>query len=608
MKKLISITPVLTALAAALFLQAVISCTDRNAQVHQTLAAADSLMMTEPQAALDTLMTIDSSDAAGLPRADRAFYTLLRTEAEYKCWLPVAGNTAITEAADYYRRKGPEDRLARALVMQGAVLYERGDAEGAMLAYKEAEPLLEHSGDPEQLGLLHTRIGELYQTNFNDSAAIARDRKALACFEKAELPIRIMYAHVSLARMLMVDSVGKALPHLRKALSMAEQYGDRLCALSASDLLCHIYQDKNNATGIINTARKVFSKYGSAPQSPAEDQIYKSMLFKVAGGYISLGNADSARYVCGLIPVTEPVDSMMMLSIYADIAGLEGDMETFWKNRALENEAALGILKERYDTQLLEAELKADNSRLESELYKRERDIMLLVLLIVLGTAAAIVVFHIIRKALRLQKAETVAQKAEADRQKALAETLDRQLSELTRDTDTEIGNLRREKQQEETARKDLEQKLAEYRPSDPALMNFFSLTYRAMREIIYVYDIHQSNPRHLLSKSVKTARKFITDTNSYANTEIILASVYPDFLNVLFSEFPDLREEERHLIMLTCLGYPNGAVCAILDISETNLSTRRTRLAHKMGIDKSLAKYLNERLNAYLEDRDGRS
>ena len=59
---------------------------------------------------------------------------------------------------------------------------------------------------------------------------------------------------------------------------------------------------------------------------------------------------------------------------------------------------------------------------------------------------------------------------------------------------------------------------------------------------------------------------------------------------------------------MLTCLGYPNGAVCAILDISETNLSTRRTRLAHKMGIDKSLAKYLNERLNAYLEDRDGRS
>lgn len=589
-------------LLTAFFLLSAMSCSDRSGHIRSALAAADSLMMTQPQAALDTLMSIDSSDAGKLSRADKAFYTLLRTEAEYKCFLPVAGNTAISEAADYYRRKGPEDRLARALVMQGAVFSERSDLERAMLAYKEAEPLLEHSGDPEQLGLLHTQIGVLYQQSFiNDSAAIARDRKALACFEKAELPIRIMYAHVSLARMLMVDSVEKALPHLEKALSMAEQYRDRLCVLSASDLLCHIYQDRNNVTGIISTARNVLSEYGSVPQSPVEDQIYKSMLFKVARGYVSIGDADSARYICDLIPVTERVDSMMMLSIYADIAELEGDMETFWKNRALTNETALDILKDKYSTQLLETELKADNFRLESELNKRERDILLLVLLIVLGTATAVTVFLIIRKALKFQRTETAVQKA-------LVENLNRQLSELTRQTESEISSLRREKQQEETARKDLEQKLAEYRPSDPALMNFFSLTYRAMREIICVYDIHQSNPRHLLSKSVKTARKFITDTNSYANTEIILASVYPDFLNVLFSEFPDLHEEERHLIMLTCLGYPNGAVCAILDISETNLSTRRTRLAHKMGIDKSLAKYLYGRLNAYLEERNGRS
>ena len=589
-------------LLTAFFLLSAMSCSDRSGHIRSALAAADSLMMTQPQAALDTLMSIDSSDAGKLSRADKAFYTLLRTEAEYKCFLPVAGNTAISEAADYYRRKGPEDRLARALVMQGAVFSERSDLERAMLAYKEAEPLLEHSGDPEQLGLLHTQIGVLYQQSFiNDSAAIARDRKALACFEKAELPIRIMYAHVSLARMLMVDSVEKALPHLEKALSMAEQYRDRLCVLSASDLLCHIYQDRNNVTGIISTARNVLSEYGSVPQSPVEDQIYKSMLFKVARGYVSIGDADSARYICDLIPVTERVDSMMMLSIYADIAELEGDMETFWKNRALTNETALDILKDKYSTQLLETDLKADNFRLESELNKRERDILLLVLLIVLGTATAVTVFLIIRKALKFQRTETAVQKA-------LVENLNRQLSELTRQTESEISSLRREKQQEETARKDLEQKLAEYRPSDPALMNFFSLTYRAMREIICVYDIHQSNPRQLLSKSVKTARKFITDTNSYANTEIILASVYPDFLNVLFSEFPDLHEEERHLIMLTCLGYPNGAVCAILDISETNLSTRRTRLAHKMGIDKSLAKYLYGRLNAYLEERNRRS
>ena len=185
---------ILSVTTAAFLLSAVFSCSGRrDTQVPQALAAADSLMMTEPQAALDTLMTIDSTDAAGLPRAYRALYTLLRTEAEYKCYMPVAGNTTISEAVDYYRRKGTEDRLARALTMQGAVLSESGDPDGAMLAYKEAEPLLEQSGNLEQLGLLHTHIASLYQYNiFNTEEAIVRYRKALECFDKAGLSERVM--------------------------------------------------------------------------------------------------------------------------------------------------------------------------------------------------------------------------------------------------------------------------------------------------------------------------------------------------------------------------------------------------------------------------------
>ena len=212
-----------------------LSCSGRrDTQVPQALAAADSLMSTEPQAALDTLMTIDSSDAEKLPRADKAFYTLLRTEAEYKCWLPVAENTAIAEAADYYRRKGPEDRLARALVMQGAVLSERGDAESAMLAYKEAEPLLERSGDLEQLGLLHTRIGDLYGYYIaDDSSAVYRYSKALECFKKAELNERVIFTHLSLASILIDYSEEPALHHADTALLLAKMSDNRLGGINA---------------------------------------------------------------------------------------------------------------------------------------------------------------------------------------------------------------------------------------------------------------------------------------------------------------------------------------------------------------------------------------
>ena len=126
-------------LSAVIVLLSAASCSDRSGQASSALAAADSLMLTQPQAALDTLNSIDSTDVREMRSRDRALYTLLRTEAEYKCWLPVAEDTAISEAVRYYRRHGPEDRLARALTMQGAVLSERGDAEGAMAAYKEAD-------------------------------------------------------------------------------------------------------------------------------------------------------------------------------------------------------------------------------------------------------------------------------------------------------------------------------------------------------------------------------------------------------------------------------------------------------------------------------------
>ena len=251
MKLHIGLISVLAVLAAVLFLPVLISCNDRGTQLRQALAAADSLMMTDPQAALDTIMTIDSADAARLPRADRALYTLLRTEAEYKCWLPVAGNTtAMSKAVDYYRRKGPEDRLARALTMQGAVLSEQGDTDGAMLAYKEAEPLLERSGDLEQLGLLHTRIGELYQTTFSNTAeTVYRYRKALECFEAGNYEHRLAAANLTLSRILLTEADSTALwgKYYRKGTEYAIASHDTLYiieSINQSTLFCPLYTQK----------------------------------------------------------------------------------------------------------------------------------------------------------------------------------------------------------------------------------------------------------------------------------------------------------------------------------------------------------------------------
>ena len=566
------------------------SCSGRHVSRYPEFAAADSLMMTDPQGALDILSGIDSAEIGRMDREDRAFHTLLMTEAEYKNYLPVAEDTAVSEAVSYYRRRGPEELLARALVMQGAVLSERGDAEGAMLAYKEAEPLVERMGNMEQLGLLHTRIASLYRSSFvNEQAAILRYRKALECFEKAELPERIMSAHLSLSRILMIDSVDKAIPHLEKALSMAEQYDNRLCGLSAFDLLCYVYEPDDDARKILDLIKRAFSQYGEIPQNIAEESLYNDFQYLTTKCYVDLKMADSARFYCESIKAYSQADSLLIYSLFKEIAELENNSDDILINQSHAHRIELSILEEGYESQLRDSELRYDHSRLEAELYRRDRSILLLTVIFLLAAAAVTAVIVLLRTMLRRQRAE-------ARRFKALADIRGKELDRQT----AESNSLREEKIHEEEARKSMEQMFRRYAAANSGLMRFYNLTYSSMRKIIDIYDIHQSNPAHLLDRSVDVARDFIRGINTYGDASTLMDTVYPGFLSGLFSEYPGLSKDERYLIILTCLGYPASTLCTILDISETNLSTRKTRLARKMGLDGSLAKYLSSRLAAW--------
>ena len=620
MKRRIGLISVLAVLAAVLFLPVLISCNDRGTQLRQALAAADSLMMTDPQAALDTLLTIDSADAARLPRADRALYTLLRTEAGYKCWLPVAENTAISEAVDYYRRKGPEDRLARALTMQGAVLTECGDPDGAMLAYKEAEPLIERSGDLEQLGLLHTHIASLYQDNILDNrTSVERYGKALECFYRAELTERIMYTHLSIARVLMYDSTEKATEHLQKGLSMALEYKDTTCILSAYELLTHLYYDKGDYRSVVRLANRAFRQFGRAQLNGTKEGIYTSILYNCAESYAESGNTDSAKIIVSGIPVRDKYDSLYVYSLYADIAEADKDYEKALDYQKEINSISADILQESHDSYLADIEKKYEDSILREEIYRRGRNNFFMAFILSLTVILAMILYLVMNKLLRKQKAETA-------RQTDIAHTLSQTASRLTQELRTKNGEIgflhtelalrenslafaeeeadrmRQEKRQEEKDRADLERMLVQQASANARLMQYYGSAYRAMQDIVTIYDTRSSNPRHFMDDALDVAREFISDMNSLSNAKTVIDTAYPGFTDSLLAEFSWLQSEDMHLIVLTCFGYPNGTVSSLLHISEANLAVRRTRLARKMGLDESLTKYLKKRLYTYRE------
>lgn len=158
---------------------------------------------------------------------------------------------------------------------------------------------------------------------------------------------------------------------------------------------------------------------------------------------------------------------------------------------------------------------------------------------------------------------------------------------------------IKQERRQEEESRKELEQMLQGQAAANSELMRYYSRIHSTMLEIVSAYTVYKDNPNsHLFSSRVlEIARNFTDKFDSLASATELLNTAYPSFLDTLFEDFPNLKPEERHIVILTCCGCPNHVVCSLLKISDSNLSTKKTRIAKKMGATESLAKFLKIKL-----------
>ena len=98
------------------------------------------------EAQLDTApdvvrLALDSIPFASLGDEARALYAILRTQADYKCYVPLATDTLIRYATDYYNRNRKNYRAAMAWYSLGCVYTELKHDAAAVDAYLQAQSL-----------------------------------------------------------------------------------------------------------------------------------------------------------------------------------------------------------------------------------------------------------------------------------------------------------------------------------------------------------------------------------------------------------------------------------------------------------------------------------
>jgi len=96
------------------------------------LAAADSLMQSDPDSALSIVESVCRDSLAS--EGDRAYRDLLLTQARYRCYIPATSDSDISRALAWYRvHDGEREKLTRALIYKGAVMEELSHPDSAML-------------------------------------------------------------------------------------------------------------------------------------------------------------------------------------------------------------------------------------------------------------------------------------------------------------------------------------------------------------------------------------------------------------------------------------------------------------------------------------------
>lgn len=498
------------------------------------LLCADSLMEIYPDSALSILESITYPQK--MPRADRAFYALLLTQARHKNYIALEDDSLIKSAVDYYGDKKKSLRAAKAHYYWGATYREMGYTSFAVEEYLTAIRLMPVRN--EFLAMIYDNLADCYEKDELFDIAIEVYRQAYQILRGGSQQI---YPLRGIARMcLLQNKKDSALVYYQQALDCAlvEQDSSLIGALYHD--LAMAYNEKKDYI----QADKYVSK---AIKIQGQDAV--NVCLSKAQIMLNLNKLDSASYF-----YSKNVDQLDIYgkAVYYDgmyqIAKKRGE----WKT-ATENIDAYKILYDSIQFITDNEELNRLMDKHQLEEHKRllsEHTKMLIFSLITAFFLLMIICVFCFMWNDRKRKKRFIA--------------LQRELTQKRVDT-----MLLREEEASESNKEDLDKKRSE-------------LTEQQVQLCISVlkttdcYDrleaLEKATPKQLLA--MRSLRKDIRST---------ISSAFVDVMMNLKERYPALTGDDLFYCVLSLLCCSKTVMMELMDATSDALKTRKNRIKNKM-------------------------
>lgn len=498
------------------------------------LLSADSLMEIYPDSALSILESISSPQK--LPRADRALYALLLTQARHKNYIALGDDLLIKMAVEYYGDKKKSVRAAKAHYYWGATYLEKGYTSFAVDEYLTAIRLMPVRD--EFLAMIYDNLADCYEKDDLYDIAIEAYRQAYQILEggsQQTYPLR------GIARIcLLQNKKDSALLYYQKALdyALAEQDSSLIGALYHD--LAMVYNEKKDYVQA--------DKYVSKAMIMQGDDAVNVCLSK-AQIMLNLNKLDSASYF-----FSKNIDQ---LNIYGKAVCYDG-MHQIAKKRgewkiATENMDAYRVLYDSMQIMNDNEELNRLMDKHQLEEHKRllsEHTKMLVFTLVSVFFFLMIICVFCFMWNDRKRKKRYIA--------------LQRELTQNRVDT-----MLLKEEEISETNKEDLDKKRSKLTEQQIQLCISVLKTTNCYDQL---EALEKATPKQLLV--MRSLRKEIRSE---------ISSAFVDVMMNLKERYPALTGDDIFYCVLSLLCCSKTVMMELMDATSDALKTRKNRIKNKM-------------------------
>lgn len=507
-------------------------------KVSNTLDAAEACMIDSPDSSLTMLKTIESGNIR--TERNRARYALLYSQALDKNYIDLTNDSLINIAVDYYCNRNNVRYKFLSLYYSGRIYSNARDYTKAVLAYSDAETLIEELSDDYLSGLLYSQLGDIYLNFFDHDKALSSYLNSYEYYKKAGKSKHEYYSllDIGLEYFSLMD-FEKSSKYLTDALNRAKEAKDTLIAFECLSDLTILRMAKGDIDSVKILKNTICKSVDFEDMEPY-------LLGSIAHMYALTNRPDSAEILIKQAwkNITNTGDSVALFyessHVYEGLGKFDKSLEDLWKGISIQRKTLVNLLSQP----MLAAQKKyyKDKSDFYNYRLKVSKYFMICIITIVILIISLVIILF--RKSLNKKDLE-----------------IEQHLNIIN-----DIKN---------TSEQNISKTL--YQAKKQLLYYFEEINH--LGDTYYELCDTEKGGKKFLSDFKSTIDKFSKDNEYYMKIESTVNEYNDNIMSKLRNCIPGVKESDYRLLCYTIIGFSNKVISILLDDNPHNIATRRYRL-----------------------------